>query len=61
MHDGRQFIVHVKLIDLPRLIFLKPYAHARGHIGIDDVDVIVSVWKLMFMDKTNGVPDFMQI
>lgn len=61
MHDGRKFIVHVKLIDFPWLIFLEPDTHARGHIGVDDVDVVVSVRKLMFMDKTNGVPDFMQI
>lgn len=61
MHDGRQLIVHVKLIDFPWLIFLEPDTHARSHIGVDDVDVVVSVRKLMFVDKTNGVPDFMQI
>ena len=33
----------------------------RGHVLVQDVDVIVSIRKLMFVNQSNGVADLVQV
>lgn len=61
MHYGRQLVVDIKLVYFPCPILLEPYAHARSHVGVYDVNVVISIWELMLVNKTDGMTNFVQI
>lgn len=61
MHYGRQLVVDIKLVYFPCPILLEPYTHARSHVGVYDVNVVISIWELMLVNKTDGMTNFVQI